>query len=111
MMKQTDRFDLEAAFDAARAAPPPMPAALMARIEADAVALLRPVPLWRRLVAGIGGAAGVAGLATATVVGFWIGVAPPADRLDPLVLIGAADAMGDDDLADLSVFAWYAEEG
>ncbi|MEH6646320.1 hypothetical protein [Sulfitobacter sp.] len=111
MMKQSDSFDLEAVFEAARAAPPQMPTALLARIEADTQAQQRPAPIWRRLLDAIGGPAGLGGLVTATVAGFWLGVAPPADTLDLLVLIGATEQATDDDFADLSGFGWYSEEG
>lgn len=110
-MTQRDSFDLEAAFEAARADPPQMSAALLARIEADALEHQRPVPLWRRLLGALGGPAGVGGLVTATVMGFWVGFAPPADQLDPLVLIGAVEQVADDDFADMSGFGWYSDEG
>ena len=111
MMTQCDDFDLEAAFDAARAAPPQMPDALMARIVADAEGYQPQVPLWRRLMAAVGGPAGLGGLVTATVVGFWLGVSPPQDTVDPLVLIGAVELAADEDIADLLGFGWYSDEG
>lgn len=110
-MTQRDDFDLEAAFDAARATPPEMPDTLMARIVADGEAYQPQLPLWRRLLAALGGPAGVGGLVTATVVGFWLGVSPPQESIDPLVLIGAVDLAADEDMTDLLGFGWYSEEG
>lgn len=110
-MTQRDNFDLEATFDAARAGPPQMPDGLLARIVADAEAVQPQVPLWRRLMAAVGGPAGLGGLVTATVAGFWLGVAPPHDNVDPLVLIGVIELAADDDMTDLLGFGWYSEEG
>ncbi|MGB5865169.1 MAG: hypothetical protein WBG95_12825 [Sulfitobacter sp.] len=94
-MTQRDEFDLEAAFDAARAKPPQMPNALMVRVLADARTVQPRPSLWQRLSASVGGSAGVGGLITATVFGFWMGFAPPADFFDPVVLIEAATAQSD----------------
>lgn len=111
MMTQLDDFDLEAAFDVARATPPQMPDALAARIVSDALTHQPAVPLWRRVMAAVGGPAGLGGLVTATVAGFWFGVAPPADTVDPLILLGTVEMAADDDLADFTGFGWYSEEG
>ena len=78
--------------------------ALTARIAADAQANLPPKPLWCRLLAGIGGPAGLGGMATATVAGFWLGVVPPAETLDPLVLIGTVETAAQTELMDLTGF-------
>ncbi|MEO1639584.1 MAG: hypothetical protein AAFU41_10110 [Pseudomonadota bacterium] len=59
---------------------------LIARVLADADALQSaPAPqpaqkpgLWTQLMEAIGGWPAVSGLATATIAGVWIGVAPPA---------------------------------
>lgn len=110
-MRQHDGFDLESAFEAARAAPAQMPQALAARIIADAERLQPSKPLWHRLMNAVGGPAGVGGLVTATVAGFWFGVSPPADVVDPLVLVGAVDLTVDEDVADLMSFGWYSDEG
>lgn len=110
-MTQPDPFDLEGAFEAARAAPARMPAALADRIVADARALQPRKPIWSRILAAVGGPAGVGGLVTATVVGFWFGVAPPAEGIDPLVLVGAVELETTDEFADLIDFGWYIEEG
>jgi hypothetical protein len=106
MMTQPDRFDLETLFAAARAAPPQMPDALAARIVADARTHLPRRPLWRRMVEAVGGPAGLGGLVTATVAGFWLGVAPPAETVDPLVLFGAAETVAE---VEISVFDWTAD--
>ena len=111
MMTQRDAFDLEAAFDAARVAPPQMPDGLLARVAEDALAYQPQPPLWRRIFAAVGGAAGVGGLVTATAVGFWFGFTPPQTSVDPLVLIGAVELAAEDDMTDVLAFGWYSEEG
>ena len=77
--------DLDDLFSAARADVARPSPALMARILADAGTMQqrRSVPALRRfrlaaLIAALGGSGGIAGLATATVAGLWIGLAPPA---------------------------------
>ncbi|MCU0910919.1 MAG: hypothetical protein MUE98_06100 [Rhodobacteraceae bacterium] len=98
---------LEAAFAAARAAAAePAPAALLARIEADARAALRPAPepaalpprpsvrgRWQDLMQLLGGWPGIGGLATASAAGVWLGLAAPSG-LDGLGLPGTADIGG-----------------
>lgn len=106
MMTQPENFDLEALFEDARAQPPQMSQDLSERIAADALRHLPVVPLWRRLLDAIGGAAGLGGLVTATVAGVWIGVAPPADSLDPLVLFGAVESVDTFDATDLTGLMW-----
>jgi len=80
---------LEALFADARNAPPEMPEGLAARILADADAVQdswaapAPAPAARpgwfaRTFSGIGGWPALAGFATATVAGVWIGMSPPA---------------------------------
>ena len=80
---------LEAYFAAARAVPPAVPDALMARVLADAAAEITargaPVPprgavresLWSQLVAALGGRGALAGMAAAGLAGVWIGFAQP----------------------------------
>jgi hypothetical protein len=111
--------DLDDLFAATRAAPPLQPSpALMTRILADADALqpraavarrppqARPAPAarfsFRALVAVLGGAGSMAGLATAAVAGVWIGLAPPA-AVDDLAatLWSVEDAETVDLFADL----------
>lgn len=111
MMTQRDAFDLEAAFEAARAQPPQMSAQLAARIAQDAVAAQPAAPLWRRIVAAVGGPAGVGALVTATVAGFWLGVAPPAQTVDPLVLAGIGSLAVEEPWDDLIGTDWYGDEG
>ena len=111
MMTQPDKFDLEALFEHARAQPPQMRDDLAARIMADSVAHLPSIPLWRRVMVAVGGPAGLGGLVTATVAGFWIGVAPPVDTVDPLVLFGAVEAIETYEVTDLTGFDWDIEEG
>lgn len=106
MMTQPDKFDLEALFEDARAQPPQMSGGLVARIAADAVAQMPTLPLWRRAMAAVGGPAGLGGLVTATVAGFWIGVAPPAETVDPLALFGTPETVADYDLTDLTGVDW-----
>lgn len=112
---------LEAMFQSARSSPPAVPAALMARVLADAQET-QPVPaqgIWRTLWHSIGGSRGLGGLVTATLVGVWIGVAPP-DQIPDIAasfLDGeytAADTSNDvqqDDLTDATAFGWDIEEG
>lgn len=121
MTQSEDAFDLDAVLDVARNAPPQMPVGLGARILADAEANLPPVPLLQRLMAAIGGTAGIGGLVTATVMGFWIGVAPPEAIGDPLAFVGAGtfsqdaetdlDTDVDEALIGLGGFGWDSEEG
>jgi hypothetical protein len=110
-MTQPDGFDLETAFDAARVAPPRMPDALAARIIADGERLQPSTPLWQRLMAAVGGPAGLGGLVTATVAGFWFGVALPVEQVNPLVLLGAVELTADEDLTDLMGVGWFSDEG
>ncbi|MEH6739052.1 MAG: hypothetical protein V7695_10990 [Sulfitobacter sp.] len=110
-MTQPDSFDLEAAFDAARAAPPQMSDALAARIVADAERMQPAAPIWQRLMNAIGGPAALGGLVTATAVGFWFGVALPGDVLDPITLLGAVEQSTDEDMTQLMGDGWYNDEG
>lgn len=109
-MTQPDEFDLDAAFMRARAEPVKVSDALLAQIMADAQAHLPRVPVWRRAMAAIGGPAGLGGLVTATVAGLWIGVAPPAAAMDPLVLAGAVQTITDEAYTDLTGFGWDSLE-
>jgi hypothetical protein len=77
--------DLDDLFAAARRTAPQPPAALLARIEAEAQAVHRarqpapPRPARRfGWVAALGGNGVLAGLATATLAGFWLGFSQPA---------------------------------
>ena len=121
--KEIDQFGLDAYFEAGRDAPPLPSEALLGRIMADAEAQLAiagaqslqvaAVPQ-RGLFAGfldaIGGWASVGGMATATIVGVWIGFSQPAG-LDLLAdqLLGDADAIYLVDLAP--AFGTEFEEG
>lgn len=104
---------LEALFEHARAAPPQVPQALMARVLADAQqAQVTPrsglLGWWRAL----GGAPGLGGLVTATCVGFWLGVAPPAGMPDLADQILVQATVADDITADITSFGWDdSEEG
>lgn len=83
-----DEMDLEAFFEAGRAAAPVPSQDLLARIMADAdAALVAPAPLarpakrpsiWAIFTAAVGGWPSLAGMATAAVAGVWLGVAQPA---------------------------------
>lgn len=83
--------ELEALFEAGRDAAPVPSQALMARIMADAEAEIAsrtraPAPargLLARILEGLGGWPAMAGLATATVAGVWLGFAAP-DSLNAL---------------------------
>ncbi|SIO57292.1 hypothetical protein SAMN05444722_3708 [Rhodovulum sp. ES.010] len=80
--------DLETLFEAGRAARPAPPDALLARVMDDAITeaggrsagVIGPVPrrgVLAGLVTGLGGWPALGGLATAGVVGLWIGYVAP----------------------------------
>jgi len=112
---------LEAMFDTARAAPPEMPEGLMARVIADAGAVQPARSIWARLfegpLEGVGGIPGLGGLVTATCVGVWLGVAPPANVPDLAGQILGVETLLEDewDTVDmtegLTSFGWDMEEG
>ncbi|CUH65687.1 hypothetical protein TG4357_02002 [Thalassovita gelatinovora] len=93
-MTERDFDTLELFFDAARHRAEDPSADLMQRVLDDALAEQRlqqsapaPMPvarsgLLRQFLAAIGGWPAVAGLATASVTGLWIGVNPPAAVTD-----------------------------
>lgn len=119
---------LEAFFDAARDAAPVPSEALMARIMADAEVEIigratPPAPAPRRgafaaFAAALGGWPALAGLATATVAGVWLGFADP-DGLNTLagglLLPDSAASASSYDLEDIvpgyGGFAALYEEG
>ncbi len=116
-MTDFDTDGLEEFFAAARATPAPLPPDVQARILADAAALMPAAPLaWHRaLWQLLGGAAGISGLVTATAVGVWLGVAPPAqlpDLAGQVVSgeIGLADSSEFETGALMSVYGWDMEE-
>lgn len=91
---------LEALFATARAAPVPVPDALMARVLADAERL-QPAPpaparsragggWWAALFGAPGGRGTAAGLVAAGLAGVWIGFVQPVDLSNGL--LGAASA-------------------
>lgn len=95
---------LDALFAAARAAEPPVPDALLARVLADAAqqvprpaprAAPRPAPRRRSWLAGVldmlGGRGAMAGLAAAGMAGVFIGFVQPVD-LGLALTASAADA-------------------
>jgi hypothetical protein len=104
-----DEAALDALFGAARAARPDPSAALLARIAADAEAVA--AELARQAAArparggffgwlpAIGGWPALAGLATATVAGVWIGYVQP--DLGSVTLIGTATDEGTYDIGGL----------
>jgi hypothetical protein len=92
MAENSDEFDgLDAVFAAARAKAPEPSAALLARVEADALRVMaerqaavavvprRPARrgFWAIFSEVLGGRGAVAGLATATLAGLWLGFSPP----------------------------------
>lgn len=107
MMRDSDLDDL---FASLRAVPPEAPAHLLARVLEDAEQQQpvprRPAPvprrsLWSLLVGGLGGGGVVAGLATATLAGFWIGFAQPAPVTTLTAALWQQEALGDDEGLDL----------
>ncbi|WP_254655116.1 MULTISPECIES: hypothetical protein [unclassified Sulfitobacter] len=120
-MTKRETETLEAHFEQARATPPQMPAGMMDRLIADALAA-QPAPAlggWRGFWRAIGGAPALGGLITATAVGFWIGVAPPSGLPDVAtqIITGGddyivADATSlDTYTSDLTAFGWDLDEG
>jgi hypothetical protein len=81
--------DLDDLFAAARAAAPQPSAALLARVEADALRMMPRPParptarprglrgLLAEILSAVGGLGGAAGLASAMLAGLWIGIAQP----------------------------------
>jgi len=86
MTNKHDEFGLDTYFDAGRKAAQTPSGDLMARVQADAQAqqlanVPAPAPqpgLFASLWAAIGGWPTAAGMVTATLVGIWIGISPPA---------------------------------
>jgi len=118
--KDSQDDPLEMLFQQARADPPRVPEALMARVLADAQALqpdaARPVSRWRALLRAVGGGPALGGLVTASCLGFWLGVAPPAGMPDLAgqVLGQQDDASYDtsyDAAGDVAGFGWDQDEG
>lgn len=116
--KMTDAA-LEAMFEGARAAPPVVPEALMARVMADAGAM-QPVAqrsVWREWFSTLGGLSGMGGLITASCLGFWIGVAPPQGLPDLAGSVFGVPSLLDSELDDefdgdmLTAYGWDIEEG
>lgn len=109
MTDADDRQDnaLEVFFEAARATPPPVPADLMARVQADAGDVQPAAPKratgW---VQALGGLPGLGGLVTAACIGVWIGVAPPQQLPDIGALaLGLQEASAE----DTAGFGWDIE--
>lgn len=78
--------ELDAVFSAARGEPIALSDTAMDQVMAAAIAELeddtkqvsvKPVSWWRELVQTLGGWPAMGGLATAAMVGVWIGVSPP----------------------------------
>lgn len=108
-MTDRDLPDIDALLAQARrerpAVPEPVQARILAQAEAEQARLLRmprrpAVPLWQRLLDGIGGWPVMGGMATACAAGIWIGLAPPQILPDPvqLVQLSQADLFGGEDL-------------
>lgn len=113
-MQATDAA-LEALFETARAQPPAVPDGLMARVLSDAE-MAQPAQAaapWAAWLSALGGLPGLGGLVTATCVGFWLGVAPPALLPDMAsVLLGGVEAEAGDLISpSISGFGWDMDEG
>ncbi len=120
--------ELESLFASARINPPEPTPALLDRVLSDSLRL-QPLPRrfdagrspnarrngWRGLLDGLGGWPAVSGLATATVVGIWIGYNPPttlaglADGVLGTAFSGAGAELDQIDL--LPSFDGYLAEG
>jgi hypothetical protein len=106
---------LEALFETARATSPVPSDDLIARVLKDADAM-QPVSLgsgWRGWLGNLGGLPGLGGLITASCVGFWLGVAPPAGLPDLAATVLGVESVLDEDLdgASVTAFGWDIEEG
>ncbi len=114
--KDTSIADLEALLTSARTAPPAtVPEALTQTILSDAAQIQKEFQmvaevgavggaapeLWRGLMDALGGWFGVSGLAAASLVGVWMGVAPPEFLPDPVSL---ASSMSSEALLPLDSF-------
>ncbi|MCV2881393.1 dihydroorotate dehydrogenase [Actibacterium sp. XHP0104] len=118
--RMTDTDELELLFAAARDAAPVPSDGLLARVLADAEAeQARPAPalirpeggLLARAMRQIGGWPALAGLATATLAGVWIGYAQPAG-LDGLTdTVWQGDAAGYDLVEMIPSLDGYLTEG
>ncbi len=106
MTMKHDEVDLEAVFEAARAAPPQPSNAFLSRLiaeaetEQDQIAVSAPVlekrqPLrfaWFSVLRdGLGGWPGLAGVSAACATGVWLGFAPPAYLPDVAQLLYSSD--------------------
>lgn len=111
--REQNEDGLEALFAEARAHPPRVPGGLVTRVLDDAQRV-QPAGAgavargwWRML----GGLPGMGGLVTATCVGFWLGVAPPAGVPDLADQILGQQVLAEETAVDLSGFGWDSEEG
>lgn len=118
MMSDKDHNDdiqIEALFEDARAHPPAVPDALMARILADATSAQPPATSWRwrNWFAAFGGLPALGGLVTATCVGFWMGVAPPDLLPDLAGAVMGVETTQDTDFEGLGIsgYGWDIGEG
>ena len=98
--------ELDAVFAAAQGEPVALSTTTMDAIMAGAVAGLEPdaapiskgIPWWQQVMQAIGGWPALGGLATATVMGIWIGVNPP-------VALDGVTAVFDTDTAEFEFWS------
>lgn len=120
-MKMTDEdTELEQFFAAARAETPALPKALEARILEDAAMQMprsRTARGFGMLWELLGGAIGAGGLVTATAVGVWLGLAPPAALPDLAgQFVSGSFAETEDEMSETeallapAAFGWDQEE-
>ena len=114
MTQSRPPFDdtLEAAFAQARACPPAVPEALMARVQADAVAAMpkamaRP-PVWKQVLGTLGGWPAMAGLAVTACVGVWAGGVLSDDLI---TAFGLSESVAFDTGSDLGAFDLLLVDG
>lgn len=113
-MSEKDMNDetLEGLFAQARADPPQVSAALLARVVQDAQHMqAEPRGRVRNWWRALGGAPGWGGLVMATCVGFWLGVAPPEGMPYLADQIMGQDVYVKDTTTDMTGFGWDSEEG
>ena len=119
--KPKDDFDLDELFSSARRDAPVIRDEMLDLLISDALAAQSalttpsdPPPQrpgwWQQVQDAFGGWAGLGGLVAASLVGLWIGVAPPATGLDPAMLVYGETGGYDDLFETVAMPAGFADE-